>query len=382
MTLGFRWWRRHREEAPVPVVGPLPGGAERLLRRLDLAVVRRLDGLRQGEHPTDAFGPGLDLAALRPYAPGDDVRALDWNVTARTGTPHVRRYHEDRDIGAWLVLDLTASMAFGSGAETKADRVLGIAGTLARLLQARGDRVGALLYGGSAAVSAGARRARGGASGARRIVPAGLDSSPRVNRRPADRIGAASGRTHVLRLLQRAISVARGLARTAGQRHATGTDRPVSDLTTLLDQAVAQVPGRALVFVITDGLDAPTGATGPDDGAPWARSLRALAARHDVTGIIVRDTREAELPDAGVVTFEDLETGEQVVIDTSQTAVREAFAKEARSRHAAIDRAFARAGALAWPVNTAEPVLGSIVRLLETRRRMAAGLRRTRPAAG
>ena len=157
MTSGWRWWRR-AEGVRVPAVaataiaGPLPGGAERLLRRLDLAVVRRLDGLRQGEHPTDAFGPSLDLADLRPYAPGDDVRSLDWNVTARTGTPHVRRYHEDRDIGAWLVLDLTGSMTFGSGTETKASRLLAVAGTLARLLQARGDRVGALIYGGSVPV--------------------------------------------------------------------------------------------------------------------------------------------------------------------------------------------------------------------------------------
>ena len=128
MTGTWRWWRRQDGARPAAtasstVSGPLIGGAERLLRRLNLAVVRRLDGLRQGEHPTDAFGPGLDLADLRPYAPGDDVRTLDWNVTARTGTPHVRRYHEDRDIGAWLILDLTGSMAFGSGTETKAEQI-------------------------------------------------------------------------------------------------------------------------------------------------------------------------------------------------------------------------------------------------------------------
>lgn len=380
--MAWRWWRRDRDvsgdaTSTIAAGGPLPGGAERLLRRLDLAVVRRLDGVRQGEHPTDAYGPGLDLADLRPYTPGDDVRSLDWNVTARTGTPHVRAYHEDRDIGAWLILDLTGSMAFGSGVQSKADRALAIAGTLARLLQARGDRVGALLYAGSMPVPPWARRSRRPkGTGSRHRLPAGLDGAPQVHRRPADRVRAASGRTHVLRLLQRAVAIARGLARTTGQRHVAPPARPASDLANLLDQAVATIRGRALVFLVTDGLDVLTGATGPDGDAPWARSLRALAARHDVTGILVRDARESALPDSGVVTFEDLETGEQVVIDTSQTGVREAFVSEARARHAAIDRAFAHAGVLAWPVDTAEPVVGSIVRLLETRRRMATGLRR------
>ena len=355
--------------------GALPGGAERLLRRLNLAVVRRLDGLRQGEHATSAYGPGLDLADLRPYAPGDDVRSLDWNVTARTGTPHVRRYYEDRDIGAWLLLDLTGSMAFGSGMETKASRLLAVAGTLARLLQARGDRVGALIYGGSVPVP-GKERTPRRQEGSRRRVPAGLDGAPRVHRRPADRVGTASGRTHVLRLLQRAVGIAHGLTRTTGQRNVVAPARPASNLTSLLDQAVGSIPGRALVFVITDALDSHDEATGPTPETPWTRSLRALAARHDVSGVIVRDARECDLPDVGVVTFVDLESGEEVEVDTSQVGVREAYASQAQRRHHAVEQAFSRAGALAWEITTAEPVVGSIVRLLETRRRMATGLRR------
>jgi uncharacterized protein (DUF58 family) len=386
MIGAWRWWRgaaaKSRATAVdvATVAGPLPGGAERLLRRLDLAVVRRLDGLRQGEHATDAFGPGLDLADLRPYAPGDDVRSLDWNVTARTGTPHVRRYHEDRDIGAWLVLDLTGSMAFGSGSESKASRLLAVAGTLARLLQARGDRVGALLYGGSVPVLGGRTRQTRRPERTRRRVPAGLDGAPRVHRRPADRLGAASGRTHVLRLLQRAVGIAQGLVRTVGQRNVVVPARPTSDLANLLDQAVGSIPGRALVFVVTDALDAYDDASGPTVETPWARSLRALASRHDVTGVIVRDAREASLPDAGVVTFIDLETGEQLEVDTSQPGIREAYAALARRRRDAVERAFTRAGALAWEVKTAGSVVGSIVRLLETRRRMSTGLRRAQVA--
>ncbi len=110
----FRW--RHRRAPGAGAPGPVnpPGEAERLLRRLDFTVIRRLDGLRQGDHRNAAYGAGLDLAELRPYQPGDDVRALDWNVTARMGEAYVRRYNEDRDVTAWLVLDLTASTDFGS----------------------------------------------------------------------------------------------------------------------------------------------------------------------------------------------------------------------------------------------------------------------------
>jgi uncharacterized protein (DUF58 family) len=135
-----------------------------------------------------------------------------------------------------------------------------------------------------------------------------------------------------------------------------------------------------LVFIITDALDAHDDATGPTSETPWARRLRALAARHDVTGVIVRDARERDLPDVGVVTFVDLETGEEVEVDTSQAGVREAYATQARQRRNAVEQAFSRAGALAWEVTTSEPVVGSIVRLLETRRRMSTGLRRVQIA--
>ena len=118
----------------------------------------------------------------------------------------------------------------------------------------------------------------------------------------------------------------------------------------------------------------------PSGEAPWARSLRALASRHDVTGVIVRDAREADLPEVGVVTFVDLETSEEIEVDTSQAGVREAYSAHARRRRDAVERAFARAGALAWEVTTSESVVGSIVRLLETRKRMATGLRRAQVA--
>ena len=385
----WRWWRRTATapSASEPIAPTTaPGEVERLLRRLDVSVVRKLDGLRQGEHPTAAFGPGLDLADLRPYAPGDDVRSLDWNVTARTGTPHVRRFYEDRDISAWLVLDLSGSMVFGSGTETKSSRALTISGTLVRLLTARGDRVGALLYTGSPPRPDGSVRDRADRPRApgltRRRLTAWLDGAPRITRRPALRVSAGAGRTHALRLLQRAVAIARGLLRTPGHRNTPAARHPVTNLATLLDQSFATVTQRSLVVIVSDFLDIATSAGGPVAADQWARSLRGLSARHDVVGVWIHDQRELAMPDAGVVTFEDLETGEQLTVDTSQPGIRQAFTAQATARQRSLLRTFTRAGGLLWPLDTTEAVVPSLVRLLETRRRMATGLRRARMAAG
>ncbi len=388
MKPAWRFWRRTttaRSAIDLGAPTTAPGEVDRLLRRLDVSVVRKLDGLRQGEHPTAAFGPGLDLADLRPYIPGDDVRSLDWNVTARTGFPHVRRFYEDRDISAWLVLDLSGSMVFGSGTETKSSRALTISGTLVRLLTARGDRVGALLYTGSPPRPDGSVRERADSPRApgtkKRRFTGWFDAAPRVHRRPALRVSASAGRTHALRLLQRAVAIARGVLRTPGHRNTPDARHPVTNLATLLDQAFATVTQRSMVVIVSDFLDITTsaGRFGADD--QWARSLRGLSARHDVVGVWIHDQRELAMPDVGVVTFEDLETGEQLTVDTSQPGIRQAFTTQATARERSLLRIFTRAGGLLWPLDTSEAVVPSLVRLLETRRRMATGLRRTRMAA-
>ncbi len=388
MKPAWRFWRRTttaRSAIDLGTPTTAPGEVDRLLRRLDVSVVRKLDGLRQGEHPTAAFGPGLDLADLRPYIPGDDVRSLDWNVTARTGFPHVRRFYEDRDISAWLVLDLSGSMVFGSGTETKSSRALTISGTLVRLLTARGDRVGALLYTGSPPRPDGSVRERADSPRApgtkKRRFTGWFDAAPRVHRRPALRVSASAGRTHALRLLQRAVAIARGVLRTPGHRNTPDARHPVTNLATLLDQAFATVTQRSMVVIVSDFLDITTsaGRFGADD--QWARSLRGLSARHDVVGVWIHDQRELAMPDVGVVTFEDLETGEQLTVDTSQPGIRQAFTTQATARERSLLRIFTRAGGLLWPLDTSEAVVPSLVRLLETRRRMATGLRRTRMAA-
>lgn len=356
------WLRRKPPPVERSPLAP-PGEAERLLRRLDFTVVRRLDGLRQGEHRNLAYGFGLDLAELREYQPGDDVRALDWNVTARMDRPYVRSYHEDREVTAWIVLDLTASTDFGSTQVTKREVLIDAAGTLARLLTADGDRVGALLYTGSAHIVRGRTRTRSWWGG-----------YDEVEKLPAEVVRAGSGRQHVLHLLQRAIAAVRLVPPAGTPRHAPGAlgdERPiVSDLAALLEQAFRTARGRSLVLVLSDFLANDTN----DEG--WHKAIAPLARRHEVVGVWLRDPREIELPKAGVVTLQDAETGEQVVVDTSQPSVRAAFTKLAGERERRIERLFALHGAALWRLSTADPFVPSLVTFLEQRRRTLLGMRR------
>lgn len=353
------------ERAPLTA----PGEAERLLKRLDFTVIRRLDGLRQGEHRNLAYGFGLDLAELREYQPGDDVRSLDWNVTARMDRPFVRSYHEDREVTAWLVLDLTASTDFGSGAHTKREVLIDAAGTLARLLTADGDKVGALLYTGSQPVTRRRQRVR--------RTWGGMAEPERL---PAEVVRAGSGRLHVLHLLQRTMAAVGRVPR-AGTHHPPrdewDRDRPpVSDLAALLEQAFRTARGKSLVLVMSDFLT--TDAS--DD--QWAKAFAPLARRHELVGVWLRDPREVELPRVGVVTLQDAESGEQVVVDTSQPSLRAAFAAQADERRRRMERLFALHGAALWALSTHEPFVSALVTFLEQRRRTLVGARRLLATAG
>ena len=397
-------WRRRREATRLAEVVNPPGEAERLLRRLDFTVIRRLDGLRQGDHRNLAYGAGLDLAELREYQPGDDVRSLDWNVTARMGEPFVRRFHEDRDVTAWLVLDLSRSLDFGSADQSKRDLLVDVAGTLARLMTARGDRVGALLYTGSRPLSGGALAVedqnprRYGGTRLRRHEWWGQRKIDERDRRPAEQVAAGQGRQHVLHLLQRVVDATRRLP--PPDPSAAERDRVTTHLEVLLQQAFRTARQRSLVVVLSDFLDADTPDAMPDSqpgGAsaeswyideaaerwlrgvarvPWTQALAPLARRHEVVGAWIRDPREEALPDVGVVTFQDAETGEQLVVDTSQPALRAAYGVLAARRAAAMERAFSRAGAALWTVSTGEPLVPALVRFLDQRRRTAVGVRR------
>lgn len=288
--------RARRQSGPAAVVpgdGMARVGASQtdaLLRRLEWTVVRRLDGLLQGDYRTLFRGFGLDLADLREYHPGDDVRHIDWNVTARLQTPHVREYQEDREVAVWFLLDLSASVDFGSGTVRKRDLLADFSTVMALLLTRYGNRVGAVLYGGAADTSAS-------------VVP------------------ARAGRRHLMHLLDR-------------MRTTPAASPGDTRLRDLLERARAVAKRRSVMFVVSDFISAPG----------WQQPLDMLARRHEVVAVRLVDPLERALPDLGVVVMQDAETGEQLVVDTHDKGFRKRFAAIAEAREAELRLGFARAG--------------------------------------
>jgi uncharacterized protein (DUF58 family) len=291
-----------------------------LLQRLEWTVLRRLDGLLQGDHRTLFRGGGLDLADLREYQHGDDVRHIDWNVTARLQLTHVRQYTEDRELTAWFLLDLSGSVDFGSGERTKLAVSEGFVAALARLLTRHGNRVGALFYG------AGQRGQR------TRALP------PRV------------GRLQVLQLLAR--------LREQAVQAATREAREPTQLAELLRAADATLRRRSLVFVLSDFISEPG----------WAAPLGRLAQRHEVVAVRLYDPLEMQLPDLGLVTLEDAETGEQLFVDTHDPAFRARHAELAAQQEAQLRLDLARAGVDTLELATDDDLLGALLRFVALRR--------------
>jgi prepilin-type processing-associated H-X9-DG protein len=284
-----------------------------VLRRLEWTVIRRLDGLLQGDYRTLFRGVGLDLADLREYQYHDDVRYIDWNVTARLQTPYVREYHEDREVTAWFLLDLTASMDVGSRPVAKRSVSTEFVTVLARLLTRHGNRVGALFYDGRVDT----------------VIP------------------ARSGRRHVLHILHRLLS-----------RPAPA--RPVATkLTDLLRTAARLVRRRSLLFVVSDFISAPG----------WTAPLGHLAQRHDVVAVRLSDWLERELPDLGLLVMQDAETGEQLFVDTHDRAFRRRFAAAAERRENSLRAAFEQAGVDALELSTDDDLVEAILRFADLRKR-------------
>ena len=288
------------------------GEADALLKHLEWTVIRRLDGLLQGDYRTLWRGAGLDLADLREYQHHDDVRHIDWNVTARLQQPYVRQFTEDRELGAWFLLDLSASVDFGSGDTTKRRVAREFVGVLARLLTRHGNRVGALLYGTD------------------------VDTM----------IPARSGRRHVLEILQRM------------ERRPDETAPGATRLRDLLTAAHGVVKRRSSVFVVSDFISEPG----------WETALAQLALRHDVTAVRLSDPLERELPDLGLITMRDAETGEQIVVDTHDRGFRERFAAAAERRETAMLAGLARAGVDTLELGTADDLLNAVLRFTELRK--------------
>ena len=310
-----------RSKQPVAFQPPAPpANAEHVLRRLEWTVIRRLDGLLQGDYRTLLRGAGLDLADLREYQHHDDVRHIDWNVTARLQVPHVRVFTEDREMAAWFLLDLSPSVDFGSGEQRKRNVSAEFVAVLARMLTRHGNRVGALLYG----------------SGVDTMIP------------------TRGGRRHVLHLLH------------SIQHRPEASESGTTKLRDLLESAAGLIKRRSTIFVVSDFISEPG----------WERPLALLAQRHEVVAVRLLDPLELELPDLGLLTIRDSETGEQMLVDTHDAGFRKRFARIAAQREAELRQGFVRASVDALELSTDGDLVDAVVRFAEMRKR------RTRLSAG
>jgi len=290
-----------------------PANPDALLRRLEWTVIRRLDGLLQGDYRTLFRGFGLDLADIREYQYHDDVRHIDWNVTARLATPYVREYNEDREVTAWFLLDMSPSVEFGSADVRKRSVLADFVTVLARLLTQHGNRVGALIYG----------------DGVEQVVP------------------ARSGRRHVLHILNTM------LTRPPLKRAAT------TNLQDFLATAFAVMPRRSLVFVISDFISTPG----------WGKPLAQLAKRHEIVAVRLYDPLEMEMPDLGLLVIEDAETGEQLFVDTHDKGFRRRFAEAAQRRERTLRTSLREAGVDALELCTDDDLVDAIMRFADLRKR-------------
>ncbi len=284
---------------------------EKVLRRLEFKVVRRLDGFLFGDYRGLFYGPSLDLAEVREYQPGDEIRRIDWNVTARMNRLFIRQYLEERELTAWLLVDLSPSMGFGTRRHLKREVAAEFAAVAAYVITRHGDKVGALAFPG-------------------RHLPV---------------IPPRTGRVQALRILQLLSQAAEG---EGGQ----------TDLAATLHHAGRLLRRRRLVFLISDFLTA----------AGWETPLRDLGQRHDVVAVWVRDPAEEELPDVGVIPIRDPETGQQAWVDTSDRRVRASYRELVETQQKAIREAFRRARVDAVELSTAGSMVEPLVKFVGLRR--------------
>ncbi len=285
---------------------------EVILRRVEWTVIRRLDGLLQGEYRTLFRGHGLDLADIREYEAGDDVRYIDWNVSARMDTPYVRQYLEDREVAAHFLLDLSPSVDFGTINTLKRDQLIDFVAVLARLLTRHGNKIGAVLYAGKV----------------EKTIPAGR------------------GKMQVLRLLNDVQSMPRLQS------------APYTSVSDLIEHALRTIKRRSVVFLVSDFFTAPG----------WERALGMLSRKHEVIAVRLEDPRERELPDIGMVVMNDAETGESVHVDTHDAKFRHRFAAVVEKREAELRSAFNRCGVDVLTLSTEEDLVGAVLRFAVLRK--------------
>ena len=296
---------------------------ERRLRRLELTITRRLDGLLHGQHLGLLPGAGSELAGSREYRPGEDeVRFMDWAVTARTAVPHVREVDAERELTTWMLVDATPSMDFGTAEIEKRELAVAATAAVGFLTHGAGNKLGAHVRG-----------------------PDGLKRLP-----------ARTGRTHLLGMLRTLLALPRGAE--------GSTPAPLGEAMAGLRRSA---PRRGLAVVVSDFLDGL-----PESGSPdWEDELRRLGARHQVLAIEVTDPRELELPDVGILTLVDPETGQRREVSTGSRRLRERYAAAAAAQRQQVRQALRRAGAAHLPLRTDRDWVADIVRHVYAQRRLA-----------
>jgi uncharacterized protein (DUF58 family) len=294
--------------------------SDEVLRRLDLAITRRLDGLLQGDYRGLVPAHGSEPGEAREYEPGDDVRRMDWNVTARMQKAHVRDTIADRELETWVLCDLSASLDFGTAECEKRDLAVAAVAAVGFLTARTGNRIGAVVVRGDQTIT----------------VP------------------ARTGRASLLGLLHRVVTTPRGDG---------GGD---SNLAVAIDRLNAVTGRRGLAVVVSDFI-------GQDD---WSHAMQRLASRHDVLAIEVVDPRELELPSVGVLTLVDPETGRAREVQTASAKLRARYAAAATEQRESIAQAIRAAGADHLVLRTDRDWLGDIVRFVTLRRRRVETLRR------
>jgi uncharacterized protein (DUF58 family) len=289
------------------------GRSAQILKAARLEAVRRLGGLSPGEHLAPAFGPGTELAGVRAYQPGDDVRHIDWNVTARLGEAHVRQFQAERQLTAWLLVDMSPSFQFGTARQLKRDQAIEFAGAAVSLLTRHGDRVG--LMGFSRSIDL--------------VVPPG------------------GGRRHEVRILEALLRAPRPPA--GGP----------TDLAGVLKAAGRAIRRPSLIFLVSDFI-APPG---------WEEPLGLLSRRHDLVAVPIEDPAEIELPNAGLIRFEDPETRQQLWVDTSDKRLRRRYREAAQRRREAVETVLRRQGVDTLRLSTAESLVAPLLRFASHRKR-------------
>lgn len=284
---------------------------ERILLRLDWKIIRRLDGLLQGDYRSLFYGFGVDFADLREYQPEDDIRYIDWNVTARMNTPYVRQYLEDREITAWFLLDISPSVDFGMEENQKRDMLIDFVAVLSRLMTRHGNRVGAMMFGN----------------------------------RIQHTVPVRGGRIQVLRLINDMLNQPRLL-------HGARTD-----LKSFFEGALYSIKRRSLIFIVSDFVSEPG----------WERPLNMLGQKHEVIAVRLTDPREMDLPDVGMVVMEDSETGEQLFVDTHDAKFRKRFYDAAQKRDVELKSAFKRAGVDMMSLSTDDDLVKAILQFAKQR---------------